>query len=130
AVLVVITRTERPLIAPALIAPCAVLVGGMGAQADTTSPAPMLVTALVLLALARVGTLVPSGPLVWTAASTAVLAWAASLMGGFSWVGPDFTAAHLWGHGEIWPLLAAVVLGATSGLVSGLPELTRPACSV
>ncbi len=90
----------------------------------------MLVTALALLALARVGTLLPSRVLALTAAATAVLPWAYSVADGFGSATDEQTAAHLWGHAAVWPLVAAVVLAGTCGVISGLHSLTRPGCAV
>ena len=130
ALVLLVTTARRPLAAPALLAPAAALVGGIGAQAHAGSPAPMLATALALLALARVGTLLPSRVLALTAAATAVLPWAYSVAYGFGSATDDQTAAHLWGHAAAWPLVAAVVLAGTCGLISGLSSLTRPGCAV
>ena len=125
-----VTTARRPLVAPALLAPAAAFVGGIGAQVHAGSPAPMLVTALALLALARVGVLLPSRVLSLTAAAVAVLPWAYSVAYGFGSATEEQTAAHLWGHAAGWPLVAAVILAATCGVISGRPSLTRPGCAV
>lgn len=129
ALLLLVSTAARPLVAPALLAPTAVLVAGIGAQVDVDSPAPVLVTALVLLALARIGTLVPSRTLTLTAPALAVIPWCAAVASGFARVGSDPTVARLWWHAAAWPLVVAVLLAASAGLVSGLPALTRPGCA-
>ena len=130
ALLLLVATARRPLVAPALIAPLAALAGGIGAQVDADSPAPMLVTALVLLVLVRVGTALPSRVLSLTAVVLAVLPWAYSVAYGFGTALEDQTAAHLWGHGAAWPLVAAIALAASAGVVSGLAVLTRPGVAV
>jgi hypothetical protein len=130
ALVLLVTTAHRPLVAPALVAPVAALLAGIGGQTHAGSPAPMLVTALVLLALARVGTLLPSRVLTLTAAGTAALPWVYSVVSGFASALEDPTFAHLWGHAAAWPLAVAVALAATCGVVSGVPVLTRPGCAV
>ena len=68
ALALLVLTLPRPLVAPALVAPLAVLVAGVGAQVHVDAPVPMLVATLVLLGLGRVGVTVPSTPL-WVAAS-------------------------------------------------------------
>ncbi len=89
----------RPLVAPALVAPFAVLVAGVGAQVPLDPPVPMLVATLVLLGLGRVGVTVPSTPLWVSSLVAAAFGWLYVLGLGLDSAVADQTVAHLWGHG-------------------------------
>ena len=110
----------RPLVAPALVAPFAVLVAGVGAQVPADAPVPMLVATLVLLGLGRVGVTVPSTPLWVSSLVAATFGWLYLLGSGLGQVIDDQTVAHLWGHGAVWPLLAAVAVASAAAPVIGL----------
>ena len=110
----------RPLVVPALVAPFAVLVAGVGAQVPIVAPVPMLVATLALLGLGRIGITVPSTPLWVSSLVAAGLGWLYLLVSGLGQVVTDDTVSHLWRHGEIWPLLAAVAVAAAAAPVVGL----------
>ena len=59
----ILLTAPRPLVSPALVAPVAVLVAGVGGQGTVDPPVPMLLATVVLLGLGRVGTTLPSTPL-------------------------------------------------------------------
>jgi hypothetical protein len=120
ALALLLVTESRPLVAPALIAPVAVLVAGIGAQGSSETPAALLATVVALLALGRFGTLVPSNPLRTGSLATAILAWLPCVASGFVLANDDQTVSHLWGHAAIWPLLVATVLAAAVGPVIGL----------
>ena len=113
----------RPLVAPALVAPLAVLVAGLGAQGTVDAPVPMLLATIILLGLGRVGITLPSVPLWVTSLAAAVLGWLYLVIDGFASSIWDLTLAHLWGHGAIWPLLVAVALAAAAAHVVGLGRI-------
>jgi hypothetical protein len=120
ALAVLLLTLPRPLVAPALVAPFAVLVAGVGAQVPVDAPVPMLVATLVLLVLGRVGITVPSTPLWVSSLVAAVFGWLYLLGSGLGRAVEDPTVAHLWGHGAVWPLLAAVSVAAAAAPVVGL----------
>jgi hypothetical protein len=128
--LMLVTTSRRPLLAPALIAPVALLVAGIGAQWEPEAPVPMLVTAVVLLGLARVGTLLPSSPLRVASIVTASVAWLAVVLGGLFQAGDPITVAHYVGDLTVWPLLAATVVAGAAGLVTGVRPIARPGYAV
>jgi hypothetical protein len=115
-----LASASRPLVAPGLIAPAAVLAAGIGAQWNIESPAPVLATVVALLVVARVGTILPSTPLRLTSLAFGGLAWATSVAAGFGLAAEDQTVSHLWGHAGIWPLVVATALAATVGPAVGL----------
>jgi hypothetical protein len=110
----------RPLVSPAVVAPLAVLVAGVGAQGTVDAPVPMLLAAIALLGLGRVGITLPSTPLWATSVVAATLSWLYLVTDGLGSSVSDLTLSHLWGHGAIWPLLAAVALAASAAHVVGL----------
>ena len=63
------------------------------------------------MGLGRVGTVLPSTPLRLTSLAAATLGWLYVVIDGLGEAVADETLAHLWGHGAIWPLLAAVAAG-------------------
>ena len=111
---------RRPLVAPALVAPFAVLVAGIGAQVPVGGPLPMLLATIVLIGLGRVGTTVPSTPLRISSLVAAAVGWLYVLISGIGRVVSEPTVAHLWGHGAMWPLLAAAALAAAAAPAIGL----------
>ena len=115
-----VASASRPLVAPAVVVPLAVLVAGVGAQWGTDTPGALLATVVALLALGRVGTLIPSAPLRLTALVTGALAWLPSVAAGIALATEHQTLAHLWGSAAIWPLVVATVLAAATGPVVGL----------
>ena len=110
----------RPLVAPALVAPFAVLVAGVGAQVPVHAPVPMLVATLVLIALGRLGVTVPSSPLWVSSVVAGAFGWLYVLGAGLDRVTPHPTLAHMWGHGTAWPLLAAIAIAALAAPAVGL----------
>jgi hypothetical protein len=120
ALALLVLTASRPLVAPALIAPVAVLAAGIGGQWHVDFPWPLLVTVAVLLALARVGTTIPSTPLWVTSLAIGGVAWLYAVAFGFALATDDQTASHLWGHLAIWPLIAATALAAVAGPAVGL----------
>lgn len=128
--LMLVTTARRPLLAPALIAPVALLVAGVGAQWEPEAPVPMLVTAVVLLTLARVGTQLPSSPLRVASIATASVAWLAVVAGGLFQSSDPITVAHYVGDLAAWPLLAATVVAGAAGLVTGVRQVARPGYAV
>jgi hypothetical protein len=116
---VLLASAPRPLVAPGLIVPLAVLAAGVGAQVNTDHPAPLLVTVLALLGLARVGTSVPSEPLRWASLAMACVAWLYAVAFGLALATGDQTVTHLWGHGALWPLVVATALAAAAGPAVG-----------
>lgn len=119
ALALLLASASRPLVAPALIAPGSILVAGIGAQWNADSPAALLATVVALLALGRVGTLVPSPPMLLTSLGTGALAWLSAVVFGFALATEDQTVSHLWGQAAIWPLVVATVLAAAAGPAVG-----------
>ncbi len=115
----------RPLVAPAVVAPFAVLVAGVGAQVTVDAPVPMLVATLALLGLGRVGVTVPSTPLWVSSLVAGTFGWLYLLGSGMDQVTPHPTVADLWGHGAAWPLLAAVAIAAGAAPAVGLSRIPR-----
>jgi hypothetical protein len=113
----------RPLVAPALLAPFAVLVAGVGAQVPVEAPVPMLVATLALLALGRVGVTVRSTPLWVSSLVAGAFGWLYLLGSGLGRAIEEQTVAQLWGHGTVWPLLAAVAVAAAAAPVVGLGRI-------
>lgn len=128
ALALLLASASRPLVAPGLLAPAAVLVAGVGAQWNVESPAPLLATVVALLAVARVGSVLPSTPLRLTALVVGSLGWLTSVTAGFGLAAQDPTVAHLWGHAAIWPLVVATVLAAVAGPTVGLGRTASLAC--
>jgi hypothetical protein len=125
ALVLLVTTSRRPLTAPALVAPVAVLIAGVGAQWHVGVPLPTLLTVLALLAVARIGTTIPSAPLQVTSIVTAAFAWLSLLPAGLDLAGAPITVARYLGDLAIWPLLAATVVAAAAGAVSGVRRLDR-----
>jgi hypothetical protein len=120
ALVLLAVTASRPLVVPALVAPCAVLVAAAGAQWPASAPVPTVVALLVLLGLGRIGTLVPSVPLTAASLGTGVLAWLTLLLMGVDRAGDPVTVAHFWGDAAAWPLLVAVAIASLVGPVTGL----------
>jgi hypothetical protein len=120
AVVMLLATASRPLVAPALIAPLAAVVAGAGAQWHVDSPAPAVVTVVAVLGLARVGTNLPSGPLVVTAIPSAAAVWVYVVLAGLVKATDPQTLVHMWGDLAGWPLVAAVMLAAVVGPVTGV----------
>jgi hypothetical protein len=120
-VMLLATSRRRPLVAPALIAPVAVLVAGFGAQLDADPLVPLVVTVIVLIGLGRVGTLLPSVPLQVTSLATGCLGWLTLVVAGVtSFEDLPLSLAHYAGQGAGWPLLAATLLAAGVGPATGV----------
>ena len=131
ALAMLVVTLPRPLVSPALLAPFAVLVAGVGAQVPVDAPVPMLVATVVLLALGYVGSQVRSTPLCVSALVFAVLGWLYLVISGLGRALDGDTVAHLWGHGAVWPLLASVLVAAAAAPVMGLGRVpTLVGCSV
>jgi hypothetical protein len=131
ALLMLLVTVPRPLVGPALVAPSAVLVAGIGAQVPVDAPVPMLVATLALLALGRLGVAVRSAPLRVSSVVTATLAWFYVLVSGVGRTVSEPTVEHLWGHGAVWPLAAAAAVAAVAAPAVGLGRTaTRAGCSV
>ncbi len=113
----------RPLIAPAVVAPLAVLVAALGTQAHVDAPVPMVLATIALLGLGRIGIALPSVPLWIISLATAALGWLYLVVDGFASSIRELTLTHLWGHGAIWPLLAAVALAAAAAQIVGLSRI-------
>ena len=120
ALLMLVVTSRRPLVAPALLAPIAVLVAGAGAQVHPRAPWPMLVCVVLLLGLGRIGTGLPSAPLQVTSLATAALGWLYLVPAGIAQAGDPITMTHFDGHLAGWPFLAATVVAAAAGPVVGV----------
>ena len=120
ALAMLVATAQRPLVAPALIAPLAVLAAGAGAQVNAGNPLPMVLTIVVLLGLGRVGTTLPSVSLQVTALVTAALAWLYLIPAGIGQAGDPITFAHYVGDLAGWPFVAATVLAAAVGPATGM----------
>ena len=120
ALVVLLSTTPCPLVAAGVIAPLAALVAGAGAQWGVHSPAPMVATVVVLLALTRLGTTLPSMSLTVVALPAAAAGWFYVVAAGLDEATQPLTAAHVWGDLAVWPLLAAVVLAAVLGRATGV----------
>jgi hypothetical protein len=120
ALLMLAATSRRPLVAPALIAPVAALTAGAGAQVDVHAPVPMLVTLVVLLGLARLGTILRSLPLQITSLGTAGLGWLYLVASGIELAGTPVTLHHFVAGLAVWPLVAATLLAAAVGPVTGV----------
>src|SRR4029079_4236678 len=110
----------RPLVAPALIAPAAVLAAGIGAQVHAGNPLPMVLPVGVLLGLGRGGTAPPHVTLQVTSLATAALAWLFLIPAGIDQAGDPITVAHYVGDLARWALVAATVLAAVLGPATGM----------
>ncbi|HEX4685554.1 MAG TPA: hypothetical protein VH228_02140 [Nocardioides sp.] len=121
ALLMLVATADRPLVAPAVVAPFATLAAGLGAQADVDHLVPTVVTVAVLLGWGRVGTLLPSRPLQVTSLVVGGLGWAGLLVAAVAQLeGLPITVAGYVGHLDGWPLLAATVLAVAVGPVTGM----------
>src|SRR4051794_19789956 len=118
-----VVTLPRPLVAPALLAPFAVLVAGVGAQVPVETPVPMLVATVVVLALGYVGNTLGCAPLCVSALVAGVLGWLYVVISGLGRAIDDDTVTHLWSHVAIWPLLAAVLVAAVAAPVIGLGRM-------
>lgn len=127
ALVVLLSTAPRPLVAPAVIAPLAALVSGAGAQWHPHSPAPMVVTCLVLLGLARFGAHLPSVALTVTAFPSAAAAWLFVVASGIDQATHPLTVGHVWGDLAVWPLVVAVVLAAVVGPATQVHRLVGKA---
>jgi hypothetical protein len=115
--------STRPMHAPALIAPLAVLVAVAGAQSPVESPLPSVLGVLVLLGLGRVGTVLPSRTLAVASVVAAVPACLYIGGAGLDRAGDPVTFAHYVGDGRFWPVLALTVLVAVAGPVTGIRRI-------
>lgn len=130
ALMLLVATARLPLVAPALVSPVAVLIAGAAAQRNVDSPLPTLVTVIVLLGLARVGTTLPSDSLRITSLSTAALGWLALVTGAVRLAGVPITVAHYAGDLAAWPFLAAIVTAAAVGPVTGVRRAALPGYAV
>jgi hypothetical protein len=130
ALILLVATANRPLVAPALVSPVAVLAAGAAAQRNVDSPLPTLMTVIVLLGLTRVGTTLPSEPLQITSFSTAALGWLALVAGAVKLAGVPITVAHYAGDLAAWPFLAATVTAAAVGPVTGVRRAALPGYAV
>ncbi|HEY2877029.1 SCO7613 C-terminal domain-containing membrane protein [Nocardioides sp.] len=119
ALVMLVVSAARPLHAPALIAPLGVLVATIGSQAHTTHPVALVIAPVVLLALGRVGTLLPSATLSSASIGCSAPIWLLLLVVGVDRAGDPITAAHHIGDGAGWPFLAATLIAAAVGPVTG-----------
>jgi hypothetical protein len=119
AMLMLLATSARPLVAPALIAPLAVLTAWAGAQVDARTAVPAVATVLVLLALGRIGTVLPSRWLRTASIASAALGWLYLVPEGLDHAGTPVTVAHYVGHLAAWPLLSATVLAGSVGPITG-----------
>lgn len=115
-----VLSASRPMIAPALIAPVAVLMAAAGAQWHAQSPLSTVIALVVLLGLGRIGTMLPSAPLQVTSIATGALAWLYVVTAGYDMADSPITFAHYVGDLEFWPILAATVAAAAAGRVTGV----------
>ena len=120
ALVMLVVTARRPLIAPALVAPFAVLTAGLGAQADVDHLLPIVVTVAVLIGLGRVGTVLPSRTLQRTSVVVASLGWAGLVLAAVGSLDEPITAAHYAGDLRGWPFLAATLLAVGVGPVTGM----------
>jgi hypothetical protein len=122
ALLLLVLTSRRPLMAPALISPAALLVAGLGAQLDVDPLVPLVVTVALLLCLGRFGTELPSESLRNASLVAAGLGWTvlvlAAVAVAWSWQ-TSVTVAHYAGDLAGWPMLAATGLAAVAGPVVG-----------
>ena len=119
ALVMLVVSAARPLHTPALIAPLGVLVATIGSQAHTTHPVALVIALVVLLALGRVGTLLPSATLTSASIGSATPIWLLLLVVGVDRAGDPITAAHYVGDGAAWAFLAATLIAAAVGPVTG-----------
>jgi hypothetical protein len=120
ALVMLVVSAARPLHAPALIAPLGVLVATIGSQEHTAHPVALVIALVVLLALGRVGTLLPSGTLSSASIGAGTTIWLFLLVVGVDRAGDPITAAHYVGDGAGWPFLAATLIAAAVGPVTGV----------
>lgn len=120
ALIMLVATARRPLTAAALVAPFAVLVGGIGAQADAHLLAPLVMTVAILLGLARLGVVLPSTPLQVGSLVAAGLGWAGLVLSTTAELDSPVTVATYVGHLDGWPFLAATLLAALVGPVTGM----------
>ena len=120
ALVLLVGSASRPMYAPALIAPVAVLVATFGAQSPLESPLPSVVGVVVLLGLGRIGTVLPSIPLTTASIAMAAPAWLYVVVTGFDMAGDPITVSHYVGDLTAWPILAATVLVALVGPATGV----------
>jgi hypothetical protein len=120
AVMMLILTGRRPLVAPALISPVAVLVAAVGAQAYHETPVAMLVAVGLLLGLGRVGTVLPSTPLQVTSIAAATPAWLYVVAAAIDLAGDPVTVAHYAGDLACWPFVAATAAVTAVGPVTGV----------
>jgi hypothetical protein len=125
-----VASAESPLVAPALLTPIGVLVAGTAAQASVDTPLPMVVALLVLLATARIGTVLPSLPLQVTSTTTGTLAWLYVVAAGVDHAGSPITVVHYFGDLACWPLVVAVAVAAATGPITGVRRIDLPGYAV
>ncbi len=114
---------SRPLYAPAVIAPVAVMAATFGAQSPVESPLPSIIGVVVLLALGRLGTALPSTTLAYASIAAATPAWLYIGFIGFDLAGDPITFSHYVGDLQGWPVLALTVLTAAAGPATGIRRL-------
>jgi hypothetical protein len=118
----------RPLMAPCLIAPVALLVATAGAtDVFDESLVPLTLSIVVLMVLASFGRTSPIGALTVATLTGAGVEWVALVCAGTARATGDQTVAHLWGELAIWPLVAAALLLAVVGPVLRFDRLTHAA---
>jgi hypothetical protein len=120
ALVMLVVAGARPLHAPALIAPLGVLVATIGSQAHATHPVALVIALAVLLALGRVGNLLPSTTLASASIGTGATIWLFLLVEAVDRAGDPVTFAHYVGDGAGWPFLAATLVAAAVGPVTGV----------
>jgi hypothetical protein len=123
AVALLAASSARPLYAPSVIAPLAVLVAVVGAQSPVESPLPSVIGVLVLLGLGRVGTELPSRTLAFAAIAAAVPVCLYVGASAVDLAGDPVTFAHYIGGGRYWPVLALTALVAAAGPVTGVRRI-------
>jgi hypothetical protein len=123
ALTLLIASTPRPLYAPAVIAPIAVLAAVFGAQSPVESPLPSVVGAVVLLALGRLGTSLASTTLAYASTAAAVPAGLYIGLAGLDMAGDPVTFARYVGDQQGWPVVALTVLIAAVGPATGVRRI-------
>jgi hypothetical protein len=120
ALLLLVASASRPMYAPALIAPLAVMVATFGAQSPVESPLPSVVGIVVLLGLGRIGTVLPSRTLAYASLVGAVPLCLYVGVTGLDMAGDPITFAHYVGDLSAWPVVALTVLIAVAGPATGV----------
>src|SRR4051812_17300395 len=125
ALLLLVASASRPLYAPAVIAPLAVIVATFGTQSPVESPLPSIIGIVVLLGLGRLGTILPSGTLAYTSLAVALPPCLYVGGTGVDMAGDPITFAHYVGDLQFWPVLALAALVAVAGPATGLRRIER-----